>query len=182
MESNRASSRLFSGTFDEDRITGLAVDCREELGVEPSVVFAFVSPDWKANISELGEILQIHGHSPGGIGMLDRRACRSGRGAREFFRAGAAFSASAKYGSADGNHYGIRHGEAGESGPSPRVRRWQRGGNRRVDCTWRPSEFACGELAQEMECRLAKFSVLWRIVEWRPGKAKGFSCFGKQVL
>lgn len=62
--SNRASSRLFSGTFDADRIESLATECREELECDPSVVFAFVSPDWKPHVDELGEILQIHGHSP----------------------------------------------------------------------------------------------------------------------
>ena len=61
---NRASSKLFSGAFDADRIESLAVECREELGAEPSLVFAFVSPDWKPHVGELGEILQIHGHSP----------------------------------------------------------------------------------------------------------------------
>ncbi len=64
LESNRSSSRLLSGTFDADRIEDLAIECRDELGADPSVVFAFVSPDWKANVSELGEILQIHGHCP----------------------------------------------------------------------------------------------------------------------
>ncbi|MFK5921401.1 MAG: FIST C-terminal domain-containing protein [Verrucomicrobiota bacterium] len=62
-EFNRASSRLFSGTFDADRIESLVIECREDLGADPAVVFAFVSPDWKPHLSELGEILQIHGHS-----------------------------------------------------------------------------------------------------------------------
>lgn len=64
VDSNRASSRMFSGTFDADRIERLTVECREELAVAPSVVFAFVSPDWRPHLKELGEILQIHGHSP----------------------------------------------------------------------------------------------------------------------
>ena len=63
MESNIASSKLYSGTFDADRIENLVSECREELGTEPSLVFAFVSPDWKNHIKELGEILQIHGRS-----------------------------------------------------------------------------------------------------------------------
>jgi len=64
VDCNRASSRLFSGTFDADRIESLAVECRDELGLDPTVVFAFVSPDWKPHVGEVGEILQIHGHSP----------------------------------------------------------------------------------------------------------------------
>lgn len=64
VESNRASSRLFSGTFDADRIESLVIECREDLETDPTVVFAFVSPDWRPHLSELGEILQIHGHSP----------------------------------------------------------------------------------------------------------------------
>ncbi len=64
IDSNRASSRLFSGIFDADRIESLAAECRDELGTDPSLVFAFVSPDWRPHVGELGEILQIHGHSP----------------------------------------------------------------------------------------------------------------------
>lgn len=62
--SNCASSKLFGGAFDADRIESLAEECRVELGANPSLVFAFVSPDWKPHLSELGEILQIHGRSP----------------------------------------------------------------------------------------------------------------------
>lgn len=64
VKSNRASSRLLSGVFDAHRIESLVIECREELACDPHVVFAFVSPDWKPHLSELGEILQIHGHSP----------------------------------------------------------------------------------------------------------------------
>ncbi len=64
VESNRASSRLYGGAFDAERIEGLAEQCRGDLGAAPSLVFAFVSPDWKPHLRELGEILQIHGHSP----------------------------------------------------------------------------------------------------------------------
>jgi len=64
VDSNCASSRLFSGAFDADRVERLTIECREELAVAPSVIFAFVSPDWRPHLKELGEILQIHGHSP----------------------------------------------------------------------------------------------------------------------
>jgi len=61
--SNRAASCLIRTTFDEDEITRAVRDCRERIGGAPTLVFAFVSADWKPHLKDFVEIVQVEGHA-----------------------------------------------------------------------------------------------------------------------
>ncbi len=61
---NTASSRVVLTTFDEEVVRRNVEECRAEIGGSPSVVFAFVSSDWRPHADEFLEIVQVHGHAP----------------------------------------------------------------------------------------------------------------------
>lgn len=60
---NRAASRIIRTTFDEDTLRAAAESCREEIGGRPSIVFAFVSADWRNQLDDFIEIVQVYGHA-----------------------------------------------------------------------------------------------------------------------
>ena len=60
---NRAASRIIRSTFEEDALRAAAEGCREEIGGRPSVVFAFVSADWRKHLDDFIEIIQVYGHA-----------------------------------------------------------------------------------------------------------------------
>ena len=61
---NAAASRVVLTTFDDDVVRRNVEECREEIGGSPSVVFAFVSSDWRPHVDDFLEIVQVHGHAP----------------------------------------------------------------------------------------------------------------------
>lgn len=63
MASNGAASCVLQNTFDEDTVADAVRECRERLGGAASLVFAFVSTDWKPHLKEFCEILQIEARS-----------------------------------------------------------------------------------------------------------------------
>ena len=65
---NRAVSHIELTTFDEEAVTRAARACRERLGGPPTIVFAFVSPDWEQRLRTFAEIVQIEGHAPRLVG------------------------------------------------------------------------------------------------------------------
>ena len=61
---NKACSEVVLTRFDEEAVTRAARKCRESVGGTVSVVFAFVSPDWRPHIEEFLEIVRVEGHAP----------------------------------------------------------------------------------------------------------------------
>lgn len=60
---NRAASRIIRTTFDEGALRAAAEACREEIGGRPSVVFAFISADWREHLDDFIEVVQVYGHA-----------------------------------------------------------------------------------------------------------------------
>jgi len=60
---NRAASRISLSTYDEEVVRKTIEECREEIGGDPSCVFAFVSSDWRPHLEEFLEVVQVHGHA-----------------------------------------------------------------------------------------------------------------------
>ncbi|MCB1063855.1 MAG: FIST C-terminal domain-containing protein [Verrucomicrobiae bacterium] len=60
---NRSASVLLRTTFDDDAVVSAVRDCRERLGGAPTLVYAFVSSDWKPHLKDFLEIVQVEGHA-----------------------------------------------------------------------------------------------------------------------
>jgi small ligand-binding sensory domain FIST len=65
---NRSASVLLRATFDEDALVTAVRDCRERLGGPATLVFAFVSADWRPHLKEFIEIVQVEGRAPRIVG------------------------------------------------------------------------------------------------------------------
>lgn len=63
MNRNASASCLLATPFCPETITTAARSCLEKLQADPDLVFAFVSSDYRGNLAELIEILQIDGHA-----------------------------------------------------------------------------------------------------------------------
>lgn len=59
----RSASCLIPTTFDATSLTRAAEGCLANLGSDPDLVLAFVTSDYRKNLSQLIEILQIDGHA-----------------------------------------------------------------------------------------------------------------------
>tara|TARA_R110002096_G_scaffold16106_29_gene55185 strand:+ start:1818 stop:2972 length:1155 start_codon:yes stop_codon:yes gene_type:complete len=60
---NRSASRIVRSTYDEDTVREAAEQCRNEIGDRPSVVFAFISSDWRKHFQDFVEVVQVYGHA-----------------------------------------------------------------------------------------------------------------------
>ena len=60
---NAAASRLVLEPFSEDAVINAARGCLQEIGRNPSVVFAFVTSDYRPHLSDFLELLQLHAHA-----------------------------------------------------------------------------------------------------------------------
>lgn len=65
---NRAASALVRTTFDEEAVTAAVRDCRARIGGAPTLVFAFLSADWRPHLREFVEIVQVEGHASSIVG------------------------------------------------------------------------------------------------------------------
>ncbi len=67
-EDNRAASAIVRTTYDEGRVAETVRQCREDLGGDPSLVFAFASSDWKPHLREFLDTVQVDGHAATVVG------------------------------------------------------------------------------------------------------------------
>src|SRR5213593_2795306 len=61
---NSAASRLVSGQFSEEAVTGAAREALLEVGGHASCAFVFASADYRENLPDFLELIQVHGHAP----------------------------------------------------------------------------------------------------------------------
>ena len=60
---NSAASRLVLEPYSEDTVIRAARECLQEIGRNPSVVFAFVTSDYRPHLEDFLELLQLHAHA-----------------------------------------------------------------------------------------------------------------------
>lgn len=61
---NRGASALLRSTYEEAGVVQVVRHCREQIGgLQPTLVFVFVSEDWKPHIKDVIELIQIEGHA-----------------------------------------------------------------------------------------------------------------------
>src|SRR5262245_54777945 len=65
---NSAASRLVLGAFSEEAVTEAARAVLGEVGGRASCAVVFVSSDYRAQLPELLELIQVHGHAPVVVG------------------------------------------------------------------------------------------------------------------
>ncbi len=65
---NRAASWIVRSTYDEDAVRAAAEACREQIGGRPTVVFAFISSDWRPHFADFVEVVQVYGHAAQVVG------------------------------------------------------------------------------------------------------------------
>lgn len=61
---NAAASRLVLAKFSESLVTETARSALQEVGGRASCAFAFCSPEYRADLDDFLEIVQVHGHLP----------------------------------------------------------------------------------------------------------------------
>jgi len=64
----RAASRVFVGRYSEQAVISVARDLREEMGMNASLGFLFVTQEWRAQIEDTLELIRLHGHVPQLVG------------------------------------------------------------------------------------------------------------------
>ena len=60
---NRAAARLVLAPYDEARVREAAEELRAELGADPTLALAFVSPGYAEHLAEFQEVVAVHGHA-----------------------------------------------------------------------------------------------------------------------
>ncbi len=60
---NSAASRLVLEPYSEGAVIQAARECLQEIGRNPSVVFAFVTSDYRPHLNDFLELLQLHAHA-----------------------------------------------------------------------------------------------------------------------